>query len=112
MYSDTARRVGMKIGIALFLAALIALGAVLVSRGSREELLEESASAIEETIRKSALQCYVIEGVYPPDLSYLTDNYGLQVNEKDFIIHYEAFSSNLPPEIRVLTRADGGKGAS
>ena len=104
MYSDTARRVGMKIGIALFLAALIALGAVLVSRGSREELLEESASAIEETIRKSALQCYVIEGVYPPDLSYLTDNYGLQVNTVDFYVTYDAFASNLPPTVIVSSK--------
>ena len=107
MYSDTVKRWGLRIGIGMLIAALIALGAVLFSRGSRKELLTESALAIEQTIQKSALQCYVIEGVYPPDLAYLTDNYGLQVNERDFIIHYEAFSSNLPPEIRVLIREDG-----
>lgn len=107
MYSDKVRHWGRRIGIGLLILALIALGAVLFSRGSRKELLTESATAIEQTIKKSALQCYVIEGVYPPDLTYLTDNYGLQVNEKDFIIHYEAFSSNLPPEVRVLIREDG-----
>ena len=73
-------------------------------RASRQDLLEESAVAIQQTIRRSALQCYVIEGVYPPNLQSLEENYGLQVNEKDFIIHYEAFASNLPPAVRVMIR--------
>ena len=104
MYSDGIKRWGIRIGIGLLLVALLVGGAVLLSRASRQDLLEESAAAIEEAIRKSALQCYVIEGVYPPDLKYLVENYGLQVNERDFIIHYEAFSSNLPPTVRVLIR--------
>ncbi len=104
MYSDRVKRWGLRLGIGLLLVVLVAGGAVLLSRSSRKELMAESAVAIEQAIRKSALQCYVIEGVYPPDLQYLEDNYGLQVNERDFIIHYEAFSSNLPPTIRVLIR--------
>ena len=104
MYSDKVKRWGLRIVIALLLVALLAGGAALVSRASRRDLLEESAVAIEQTIRRSALQCYVIEGVYPPDLQYLEENYGLQVNEKDFIIHYEAFASNLPPAVRVMIR--------
>lgn len=104
MYSDRVRRWGWRIGVGLLLVALLAGGVALLSRASRRDLMAESAAAIEETIRKSALQCYVIEGVYPPDLRYLEENYGLQVNGRDFIIHYEAFSSNLPPTVRVLIR--------
>jgi hypothetical protein len=44
----------------------------------------------------------VVEGVYPPNLAYLEDNYGLQINTRDFYVHYQAFSSNLPPEVRVI----------
>ena len=55
-------------------------------------------------MRRSALQCYVVEGVYPPDLAYLEDNYGLQVNTEDYYVTYEAFSSNLPPTIRVMRK--------
>jgi len=104
MYSDKVRRWGRWIGIGLLLFALLTGGAALLSRASRRDLTQESVAAIEQAIRKSALQCYAIEGVYPPDLKYLEDNYGLQVNERDYIIRYEAFSSNLPPTVRVLVR--------
>ncbi len=108
MYSDKVRRWRLGLCIGIMAVALLAGAVALLFHGSRKELMDESAFAIEQTIQKSALQCYVIEGVYPPDLQYLEDNYGLQVNERDFIIHYEAFSSNLPPTIRVLTQQDGG----
>lgn len=104
MYSDKVRRWGWRIGVCLLLVALLAGAVTLLSRAFGRDMREESAAAIEQAIRRSALQCYVIEGVYPPDLAYLEGNYGLQVNEKDFIIHYEAFSSNLPPTVRVLIR--------
>ena len=68
------------------------------------DLDEETVTAIQDAIRKSALQCYVVEGVYPPDLQYLEDNYGLQVNTRDFYVTYEAFASNLPPTVRVTAR--------
>ena len=55
-------------------------------------------------VQRSALQCYAVEGAYPPDLQYLEDNYGLQVNKKDFYVTYEAFASNLPPTVRVTVR--------
>lgn len=111
MYADRIKRWGIWVGIGLLAVVLLAAGIALLSRASRRDLLEESAGAIEQTIRKSALQCYAIEGVYPPDLAYLEENYGLQVNEEDFIIHYEAFSSNLPPVVRVLIRQHGRREA-
>ena len=39
-----------------------------------------------------------------PDTFYLEENYGLQVNKKDFYVTYEAFASNLPPTVRVTVR--------
>ena len=56
--------------------------------------------------RRSALQCYAVEGVYPPNLQYLEDNYGLQVNTKDYYVSYEAFASNLPPTVKVVNRKE------
>ena len=51
-----------------------------------------------------AVQCYVVEGVYPPSLSYLEENYGLTLNKEDYYIHYEIFAENLPPEVRITKR--------
>jgi hypothetical protein len=104
MYADKAKRIGLRIGLIVLAALLLAGGIALFSRASARDLREESAAAIEQAIRKNALQCYVVEGVYPPNLAYLQDNYGLQVNTDDFYIHYEAFAPNLPPTIKVTAK--------
>lgn len=104
MYSDRKKRSAPRaVLIAAALAVLIAAFA-WTGRASGREIAEESAAAVKAAVARSALQCYVVEGIYPPDLSYLEDHYGLQVNREDFYITYDAFASNLPPDIRVTPR--------
>jgi hypothetical protein len=81
------------------------LGALclLFSDGGRD-IDDSSALVIREAVQRSALQCYAVEGAYPPDLRYLEENYGLQVNQQDFYVTYDAFASNLPPTVRVTRR--------
>ena len=104
MYSDKRKEISL---VPLFLAA-IAIILILVwlvfGRSSGKDLSEESASAIREAVVRSAHQCYIVEGAYPPDLAYLEDNYGLQVNTRDFYVNYEAFASNLPPQVKVVSK--------
>ncbi len=103
MYSDKVKtRVGVVILAAAILAVILLVYAMAGDSG--KDLGEESAAAIQEAVQRSALQCYVVEGVYPPDLEYLQNNYGLQVNTEDFYVTYEAFASNLPPTVRVVVR--------
>lgn len=101
MYSDRKnKRAGW---LVLFFALLLLAALVLLCFGqSGRDVSEEGAAAIRETVRRSALQCYVVEGVYPPDLQYLEDNYGLQINTEDYYVVYDSFASNLPPTIRVI----------
>ena len=104
MYSDAGskkRRWRFWLAALLLLALLVLLAAV-VKPG--RDLSEESAAAIQATVQRSARQCYVVEGVYPPSLRYLEENYGLQINTEDFYVRYEAFASNLPPNVRVISK--------
>ena len=103
MYSDRAKR---KTGLrALMLALLLTLALLFVFFGrSGRDISEEGAAAIRETVRRGALQCYVVEGVFPPDLDYLRENYGLQINTEEYYVVYDCFASNLPPSIRVIRR--------
>ena len=103
MYSDKAvpRRRFLWLPVLIVLLALLCF---LVFGRSGRDLGEESAAAIRDAVQRSALQCYAVEGVYPPNLEYLQDNYGLQINTEDFYVTYEAFASNLPPVIRVTGR--------
>ena len=86
----------------VILALAVSLFAALHPAASLDE---GGAAAIREAVQRGALQCYAVEGVYPPDLQYLEENYGLQVNTRDFYVTYEAFASNLPPTIRVTAKA-------
>lgn len=65
---------------------------------SREEKQFEILS---DAIKKSAVQCYAIEGFYPPNIEYLEDNYGLIVDHDKYVISYIVFASNIMPEIIV-----------
>ena len=111
MYSDIKRKNTIKIILVLMVILLIGLMA-FVFKDSGRDLSEESDQAIQETVKKGALQCYVVEGVYPPDLKYLEDNYGLKINTEDFYVTYDAFASNLPPTVIVSPRNSGGEAAS
>lgn len=67
-----------------------------------EEDIQSREQAIKQTIQERALQCYVIEKAYPESLSYLEENYGLAVNKEDYLIVYQLFAENQPPEIKVI----------
>lgn len=101
MYSDTAKK--RRAWIALAAAVILVIVLALLVAG-HSDLTEDSAFAIRAAVRRSAMQCYVVEGVYPPSLSYLEDNYGLQINHEDYYVTYDAFASNLPPTITVRAK--------
>ena len=60
---------------------------------------------LEQAIRRAAVACYATEGVYPPDLAYLQQYYGIQVDESRYAVKYDAFAGNLMPDITVLERS-------
>ncbi len=63
---------------------------------------EEDKRQLEDTLRRSCVACYAAEGVYPPDLDYLRDYYGLQIDEERYTVKYSVFAENLMPDITVL----------
>ena len=91
-------------GILLLCICAAALVSMLRSSALKDDSGEGSLSAVKTAVLQAARQCYVVEGVYPPDLKYLQENYGLHVNTKDFYISYDAFAQNLLPEVRVRYR--------
>lgn len=89
--------------------AAVVLTAVLAGLlpGIRADIRTNSRTAIRDAVLRAAAECYAVEGVYPENLSYLEEHYGLVVNHRDFIVTYEAFASNLPPQVQVLVRGEG-----
>lgn len=66
---------------------------------------EEEIHRLEESLRRACVACYAEQGVYPPDLDYLKEHYGLQIDDERFTVRYDAFAENLMPDITVLEKA-------
>ena len=65
---------------------------------------DEDKRQLEEVLRRSAVACYAAEGIYPPDLAYLEEHYGIQINEERYVVSYDALAENLMPDITVLEK--------
>jgi len=103
MYTDRKKRNWLWLIPAVLCAVLIAAAVLVFAGPRREEKREEGALAIRDLIERTARQCYAVEGVYPPNLAYLEDHYGIRINKKDYYVTYEAFASNVPPSVFVTT---------
>jgi hypothetical protein len=90
---------------AFVFVALISFAVVLGSGGLSLTVSEKQAQFVADSVRRSAVQCYAIEGRFPPTISgleYLKSNYGLTVDEKRYVVYYESLGDNLVPQIRVV----------
>ena len=89
-----------KRGMLLVLAALLCV----LAAGSRLESGRQALGRerLEEALRRTAVSCYACEGVYPPDVAYMQEHYGLQYDKTAYTVRYELFASNLMPDITVL----------
>lgn len=64
----------------------------------------ESLKQLDNSIRKATMTCYATEGVYPPTIEYIEENYGIQIDRSKFTVFYEIFGDNMMPEITVMER--------
>lgn len=88
----------------VLLVALLSVCAWCFIGVSTMQSQEQGALSIRQSVLDTAMQCYAIEGAYPPTLKYLEANYGLTVNTADYVITYEAFASNVMPTVVVRQR--------
>ena len=68
----------------------------------RLDQAHENKQQLEQALTRAAVACYACEGVYPPDVSYLEEHYGVQIDHSLYTIKYEVIASNLMPDITVL----------
>lgn len=83
------------LAICILLMAIFSLGRDSGESGRRQ---------LENSVRRTVMACYAQEGVYPPDVDYLKEHYGLQTNEDRYQVYYTVYGENVMPEITVLER--------
>lgn len=90
------------ISIFIFAALLFMLVFFLLDIEKAEK--KEAAWVLESSLKKAAVNCYAIEGFYPPTIKYIEDNYNVYINKNSFTVHYETFASNIMPNIIVFEK--------
>ena len=96
--SGFARRLAITLAVfAVLFCGIFALVDRIDSASSSTE-----TELVHDAVRSAVLTCYAVEGAYPMTLEYLVDRYGLAYNEEAYIVSYNAFATNVMPEIRVL----------
>lgn len=63
---------------------------------------EEQAKSLEQAIQRSIVQCYAVEGTYPPNLDYLKEHYGIFYDYDLFYVDYTTIGSNIMPDITII----------
>ncbi|MDR3206886.1 MAG: hypothetical protein LBT60_01000 [Oscillospiraceae bacterium] len=85
----------------LSLLAVLAAG-VFSLRGADGQAAEAQRLRVEQAVRRAAVQCYALEGAYPPAVAYLQEHYGLHYDETRFAVYYKTDGSNLAPVVIVI----------
>ena len=90
-----------EIAIIVVMALLLAGVWLLVSRvGSANDGAQ--TQFVYDAVQNAALTCYAVEGAYPESLDYLRSRYGLAYDDSRYLVTYDAFASNLVPDIHVV----------
>ena len=101
------RRSNTALGVKI-LGAVMAAAILLVLLTALWNLTNDSSGTgkeqLEQSVRRSVMACYADEGVYPPNVEYLKKNYGLQVDDSQFLVFYTVFAGNMMPDITVLEK--------
>ena len=90
-----------EIAIALLMVILLSGVWLAVSRVGTAQSGAQT-QFVYDAVHNAALNCYAVEGAYPEDLEYLRENYGLAYDQSRYFVTFNAFASNLVPEIYVV----------
>ena len=83
---------GLLLSFLLLLAAVAAFGTG--SLGFLNRTGERSQETLRKAIARGCVQCYAIEGRYPPSV--------VQIDHDKYNVFYDGFASNIMPEITVI----------
>ena len=64
--------------------------------------IERQQKSLNDAIKRDIVQCYCLEGIYPPSLKYLEEHYGLIYDKDLFFVDYRPIASNIYPDVTIL----------
>ncbi|MBO4458138.1 MAG: hypothetical protein J5802_10495 [Butyrivibrio sp.] len=88
--------------ISVIILVIICFAFYYVIDASGRNTIERQQSSLENVINRDIVQCYAIEGRYPPSLTYLEEHYGLVYDRSTFFVDYRPIASNMYPDVTVI----------
>ena len=90
----------------LSIVLVLAAAVLLVNRIDTAQDAAET-DIVRDAVKNAALTCYAVEGAYPDSVDYLREHYHLAYDEERYMITYDAFASNMIPDIWVTEMGAG-----
>jgi hypothetical protein len=100
------RAYGLAVGLFVVIAAILLRGLASTDSASKTEQLE----MLKNNIRRAIVSCYAVEGSYPESMEYITEHYGVVIDDEKFFVYYNIFGSNIMPDFDVLPVTDSEVG--
>ena len=95
--------ISLILGLRPLLFTLVVAALILAGLRQAEEVNSaEGLRLLEEAILRAAVHSYAVAGYFPDSLDYITETYGIFIDQERFLVHYEVFATNLLPYIRVF----------
>ena len=91
---------GLSVVIVALLLLILIYGVSYIS----ETTIKEQQHSLETALQRSVVQCYAVEGTYPPSLDYIKTHYGLTYDPDQYLIDYQYIGSNLRPDVTIIKR--------
>ena len=95
---------GLKTAAFVMLFLVITVVFVVLMNNFGRSTLERQQESLVNAVHRDIIQCYAIDGMYPPSLEYLTEHYGLVWDPETFFVDYEPIASNIYPDVTVIVR--------
>lgn len=87
-------------GVLLILLVLLLFNDTVQTIHHRTQ--EEQLKTLSDALRRASIQCYAIEGRYPPSAEYLEQHYSIFIDRQKYHVFYDGWASNVMPEITVI----------
>ena len=88
--------------LSVLLGAALLWAATRYTRELEERALLHRREVLAQAVERGIVNCYALEGSYPPDIAYLEEHYGLTYDKTQFYVDYRPIGSNLRPDFAVL----------
>lgn len=98
------KMLGTLVVIVVSLAIVLMTGRAMLRLDERSR--DSALGVTREAVGRAVMQCYALEGSYPPSIRYLQDHYGLIIDDQQYRIYYNVVAGNIYPVIDIEFRED------